>query len=126
MLALATVVLLSQSIRLPGRSFDQVQALAEMTEKFYADQAAANAQFEREEFLHRYSRLVKAMREFSEAYNASRGHVLPLKKMVAINKAYEALQKTESWKQSLVLTPVRGPAGTRASFMPPEPPRPNQ
>jgi hypothetical protein len=115
-------MLLCQSIRQPanGSPFDQVRVLAEISDKRYADQAEADAQFERVQFHDRYNRLIKAMKEFTEAYNTSQGNVLPVKKIVAITKAFEALQKTESWKRSMGLMTPRSNPTLRSSFTAPD------
>ncbi|MCX6594774.1 MAG: hypothetical protein NTV70_00215 [Acidobacteria bacterium] len=124
MLALVPVMLLCQSIRQPanGSPFDQVRVMAEMSEKRYSDQVEADAQFERVEFHQRYNHLIKAMKEFTDAYNASHGHVLPVRKIAAITRAFEALQKTDAWKRSMGLMPARSNPSLRSSFTKPDDP----
>lgn len=122
MLSLVPVILLCQSIRQQsdlGSPFDRVRVLAEMTEKKYQERAAADVHFEKMEFLERYNRVITAMKEFTDAYNATQGNVLPVKKVAAITKAFEALQKTESWRRSMGLT-TAGKRSMGNAFVPRE------
>lgn len=122
MLSLFPVILLCQSLPQQvnlGSPFDQVHLLAEMTEKKYREQAAADLKYERMQFLERYNRVITAMKEFTDAYNSTQGNVLPVKEIAAITKAFEALQKTDSWRRSMGLA-TPGKPTVRSAFAPQE------
>lgn len=60
-----------------------------------ANQAATNeAKYEEQQFVSKFNNLLDTLRDFAEQYNH---HVIDLKKLKALKKAWRDLEKTDAW-----------------------------
>jgi len=60
-----------------------------------ANQAATReAKYEEQQFVNKFNNLLSTLREFAEQYNH---HVVDVKKLKAMKKAWRDLEKTDAW-----------------------------
>jgi hypothetical protein len=60
-----------------------------------ADARVRNEIYERKLFAERFNALVTALSRFGESYNRSNGTLLPADKVIAIQKAWRKLERTD-------------------------------
>ena len=59
-----------------------------------AGKAAQEAAYEQQQFAKKFNDLLDRLREFAEQYNH---HVVDIKKVKALKKAWRELEKTDAW-----------------------------
>ena len=95
-IALSSLLLASV---LQVRAADHSPAQTEISDKQVSgDDVASRDQsnFEEHQFAERFNKLVSALRSFSETYNS--GHVVDVKRVAAVKKAWHELQKSDWFK----------------------------
>ncbi len=74
------------------------QARVDAARKLVDEAANRNAALQEKEFVDRFNELVLAMGQFSKKYKS--GHVIDVKAVQSIKKAYRNLEKADPWFKS--------------------------